>query len=41
MDEAFRGEESECCDWDKGQLLCSTDGGSLYTLRCREEAPNG
>ena len=41
MDEAFRGEEIECCDWYKGQLLCNTNGGSLYTLRFREEEQNG
>ena len=41
MDEAFRGEEIECCDWYKGQLLCNTNGGSLYALRFREEEQNG
>lgn len=33
MDEAFHGEEIECCDWYDGQLLCNTNSGSLYTLR--------
>ena len=41
MDEAFRGEEIECCDWYRGQLLCNTNGGSLYTLRFREEKGHG
>lgn len=36
MDAAFCGEEIECCDWYKGQLLCNTNGGSLYTLRFTE-----
>ena len=38
MDEAFCGEEIECCDWYEGQLLCNTNGGSLYTLRFTEGA---
>lgn len=41
MDEAFNGEEIECCDWYQGQLLCNTNGGSLYSLRFREEEGNG
>ena len=41
MDEAFQGEEIECCDWYQGQLLCNTNGGSLYALRFREEAQDG
>ena len=41
MDEAFRGEEIECCDWYRGQLLCNTNGGSLYTLCFREEKGHG
>ena len=38
MDDAFCGEEIECCDWYGGQLLCNTNGGSLYTLRFTEGA---
>lgn len=36
MDEAFHGEEIECCDWYGGQLLCNTNSGSLYALRFTE-----
>lgn len=39
MDEAFHGEEIECCDWYEGQLLCNTNGGSLYALHFTEGEP--
>lgn len=32
MDEDFRFEEIECCDFYRGRLLCNTNGGGLYTL---------
>ena len=38
LDEAFRGEEIECCDWYEGQLLCNTCDGSLYALSFTEGA---
>lgn len=33
MDEAFFGEEIECCAPFEGQLLCNTCDGGIYTLR--------
>lgn len=38
LDDAFCGEEIECCDWYEGQLLCNTCDGSLYILAFAEGA---
>lgn len=32
LDQAFGGEEIECCAWYRGELLCNTNQGGIYAL---------